>query len=384
MNKKTDNHTTTKSKVLFSTKKYKEYESFHRFVTQNAPVKLFITDQQGCCTYLNNRWYEYTGQSPESLSEDCWMQAVHEKDIGRVKNAFEQALKKQETFETVHRLKNKTGDYRWHLAAGSPNFDENGDFDGFTGTITDIHKQKFAKESLMSKLKRQSAKLNQMNVLRENLLHIIRHDLRGPTGSIKLGLELFPSVPDEQGKNEIIKGLAKTVEKQQKVVDGITKIISVQNPKDVEFKQVNLEEIIHEIIDEYQDLLSEKDEINYDFKEVSVINYVPTFALSILKNLISNAVKYRKDNIPLKIEVVSKRKDNFVLIAVKDNGIGIDLERYKNDLFHVFRRLTDKADGIGIGLYIIKNLIEGNGGFIEVESEPGNGSTFKCYLKEYN
>ncbi|MFW6257327.1 MAG: sensor histidine kinase [Prolixibacteraceae bacterium] len=383
MNKK-ENHTTSKSKVLFSTKKYKEFEKFHRQVTNYAPVKLWITNEQGSCIYLNNRWYDYTGQAPDTPEEDCWMQAVHEKDIGRVKNAFEKAVQKQESFETVHRLKNKSGDYRWHLAEGNPLFDENGDFEGLTGTITDIHKQKFAKESLMSKLKKQGAKLNQMNVLRENLLHIIRHDLRGPVGNIKLGLELLPSVQDEQGKNEIIKGLTRSVEKQQKVVDGITKIITVQNPNDVEFKQVNLEEIMHEVIHMYQDFLSENDEINYNFKEVSVIRYVPSFAFSILKNLVSNAVKYRQEDRPLKVNVKSERKDNFVLLTVQDNGIGIDLKRYKNDLFHVFRRLTDKADGIGIGLYIIKNLIEGNGGFIDVKSEPGKGSTFSCYLKEYN
>ncbi len=384
MNKKSDNHTTSKSKVLFSTQKYKEYEKFHRQVTSYAPVKFWITNEEGSCVYLNNRWYDYTGQSPDTLEEDCWLQAVHEKDVGRVKNAFEKALQKQESFETVHRLKNKSGDYRWHLAAGNPAFDENGDFEGLTGTITDIHKQKFAKESLMSKLKKQGAKLNQMNVLRENLLHIIRHDLLGPIGNIKLGLEIFQSVQDEQGKNEIIKGLSKSMEKQKKVVDGITKIITVQNPKDIEFKEVNLEEVMHEVIHMYQDFLSENDQINYNFKEVSVIRYVPSFAFSILKNLVSNAVKYRQEDRPLKVNVKSEREDNFVLLTVQDNGIGIDLKRHKNDLFHVFRRLTDKAEGIGIDLYIIKNLIEGNGGFIDVKSEPGKGSAFTCYLKEYN
>jgi signal transduction histidine kinase len=110
---------------------------------------------------------------------------------------------------------------------------------------------------------------------------------------------------------------------------------------------------------------------------------VQGFIFSVLKNLISNAIKYRDDERALQIELESKRENDKVLVTVKDNGIGIDLKKYGDRLFKVFSRLTDRADGTGIGLYIVRNLVEGNGGSIKVESEPGKGTTFYCYLKEY-
>lgn len=390
MIKKTNNYTTVKqtakAKELFNTKKYKEYWEFHQKITEDLPVIIWIINDNGSSTYLNDSWYNYTDQTPESALGDYWTEAIHPKDRKQVKQILSKAIKNQRSFEMEYRLKKKSGSYRWHLGSGNPVFNDDGIFEGMIGTMTDVHKQKQTDEKLQKRvtlLKTQNAKLNQMRILRENLLHIIGHDLRGPVGNIKLGLELFHSIQDEKGKVEIIDGLQKVVIKQQKVVDGLTELISVQNPKDVQFTPVNLEEIMLDILNHYQFHLGKDDKISYDFKEVPVIRYVHSFAYSILKNMVSNALKYRSDEKPLKVKVESKKADGFVAISVKDNGIGIDLEKHEKDLFHVFRRLTDKADGSGIGLYIVKNLLEGNGGRIEVKSEPETGSTFICYLKEY-
>lgn len=90
------------------------------------------------------------------------------------------------------------------------------------------------------------------------------------------------------------------------------------------------------------------------------------------------------DDVPLKIELETDYTDDYVLIKIKDNGIGINLDKYRDQLFTTFTRITDKkTKGTGIGLYIIKTIIEKNGGKIDVESIPGEGTTFYCYLREY-
>ena len=110
--------------------------------------------------------------------------------------------------------------------------------------------------------------------------------------------------------------------------------------------------------------------------------YVETFLYSILKNLISNEIKYKKD-VPLQINIKGRKEDGFVILKVKDNGIGIDLNKYEKQIFKPFKRFTNTVEGTGVGLYLIKNMISRNGGEIKVESEPGKGTTFYCYLKEY-
>jgi signal transduction histidine kinase len=86
----------------------------------------------------------------------------------------------------------------------------------------------------------------------------------------------------------------------------------------------------------------------------------------------------------LKIKVLSKEVDGYSLLMIRDNGIGIDLEQHGEMIFFPFKRIGAKeAEGTGIGLYIVKSIIEKNGGFIKLKSYPGEGTAFCCYLKEY-
>jgi len=132
------------------------------------------------------------------------------------------------------------------------------------------------------------------------------------------------------------------------------------------------------------ELAAFKGEIETDFYLTPAINYGKVHALSILRNLISNAVKYSESCPNPKITISTSKQEDYILLKVKDNGIGIDMKKARNQLFKPFTRLTNKAGGTGMGLYIIKNIIEKNGGYIRIESEPDQGTTFYCYLREYH
>ena len=103
------------------------------------------------------------------------------------------------------------------------------------------------------------------------------------------------------------------------------------------------------------------------------------------QNLISNSLKYRKTDVPPKIDissgVVTKNNRHYNLIVVKDNGIGFEQE-HADKIFQIFTRLHGKADytGTGVGLSIVKKVVENHNGFIRVESSPRNGATFNIYL----
>jgi signal transduction histidine kinase len=95
---------------------------------------------------------------------------------------------------------------------------------------------------------------------------------------------------------------------------------------------------------------------------------------------LSNAIKYRSINRPLKIKIKTYKENNFLILSITDNGLGINYNQ-QSKLFTMFKRLHSHVEGTGIGLYIIKRIVENNQGKIEVQSEEGKGTTFKVYLQ---
>jgi signal transduction histidine kinase len=98
--------------------------------------------------------------------------------------------------------------------------------------------------------------------------------------------------------------------------------------------------------------------------------------------LCTNAIKYRKPDIPLRLKVSSYQEEDYTLITFEDNGLGIDLDRYADRIFGLYQRFHENlAEGKGIGLYLVNNQLKALGGKLEVESKVGKGSIFKVYLK---
>ncbi len=116
----------------------RESEARFRNMADNAPVMTWVTDPSGACTYLNARWYEFTGQTPDKAEGFGWLDAVHPEDRGWSGETFLNANAKREAFRLEYRLRRADGVYRWAIDAASPRFDEAGTFLGFVGSVFDI------------------------------------------------------------------------------------------------------------------------------------------------------------------------------------------------------------------------------------------------------
>lgn len=119
-----------------------------------------------------------------------------------------------------------------------------------------------------------------------------------------------------------------------------------------------------------------------NFESCPEIYYNKEILSEILNILIQNAFNFKSDQTDLQIEVKSERHGDTVLIQVKDNGIGIDLEKHGKDIFQPFKKFTSRSQGNGMGLYLAKILINKNKGKINIESKLNIGTTVKCYLRE--
>jgi signal transduction histidine kinase len=140
--------------------------------------------------------------------------------------------------------------------------------------------------------------------------------------------------------------------------------------------------VYDEVKKNVQNLLDqEKSTIEVDFSEVNHINYNRIHIESIFLNMITNAIRYRSPERMPHIKIRSYYKDNWVVVDFKDNGLGMDLNRYGDRIFGLYQRFHEHKEGKGLGLYMTRSQITAMGGEIEVESEPGRGTTFKVYFK---
>ncbi|MGZ5253559.1 MAG: PAS domain S-box protein, partial [Flavitalea sp.] len=132
--------------AVLSRQKIEESELYFRKMADSVPAIIWITDENGYCTYLNESWYNTTGQTKEEAEGLGWLKATHPDDMQESADIFLDALKEQKQFYIIYRLRQKDGSYRWSIDNGSVWYNEKGEFAGHIGSVIDVHEQKMAEE----------------------------------------------------------------------------------------------------------------------------------------------------------------------------------------------------------------------------------------------
>ena len=225
--------------------------------------------------------------------------------------------------------------------------------------------------------------LTRLNKDMDNFIYSASHDLKSPLNNIEGLMNLLKTeINNDSNKediNDLIDRIYASTTKAKTTIVSLTDIVKLQSNPYQDIEEVVIREIIKEILFENEILVRENKAIIIFTLNIERIAYSKQALKSILYNLIINAIKYRSPDRDPMIEVHSnynaftKRNE----IKVKDNGLGIDLNLYRDKIFNLFKRFHEHIEGSGIGLYIIHKLIESKGGKIEVESTVNAGSTFK-------
>jgi signal transduction histidine kinase/ligand-binding sensor domain-containing protein len=211
----------------------------------------------------------------------------------------------------------------------------------------------------------------------EQFSYSLSHDLKNPVNNIKGLVEIL----GDNKSDEVITMLSQSTEVlENKILEALNAIKRTQ-ANTQEIKQVVFIEIFEKVEKSLMMLIKEnKTTLLTDFS-VKGIQYEETLIESVLYNLISNAIKYKHpDRLPI-VNVYTEQINDLVRLSITDNGLGLDIEKEKENLFSIFKRVHTNGEGTGIGLYMIKQMVEINGGSIDVESEIGEGTTFHVYLK---
>ena len=217
----------------------------------------------------------------------------------------------------------------------------------------------------------------------EQFARVVSHDLKNPLSTITLSCEMADEEPAEE-TGKYIKIIRKSADNLLQMIQGLEEMIDIRRGSEQQISKCFFQEIYNDVFNEYQYKINHDDvKITCDFKKAPSIDYVKSYLFSIFHNMINNAIKYKKEDEPLRLHITTELKKPFVLLKFADNGIGIDLQKHSENLFQPFKRFSKQATGKGIGLSIIKSMIEKNNGKIEVESTPGIGTTFLCFLRSY-
>ena len=361
------------------------------FVEQIKDYAIFATDTKGIITTWNKgceriKGYpeeEAVGQYYGMLSPDEYQQA------GLPQQELEAALQNG-SFEAEDWRKRKDGSLFWASLTLTPIFDEDGQHIGFTKITGDITKQKELQDKLAERqqdaLEHKNNELQKTNLDLDNFIYTASHDLRSPITNIEalmmlLKEELAESDALNTGTEEILQRVSSSVNRLKHTIKDLTEISRlhkdfIENPS---AEIINVQEIYDDIMADF--VYPTKQQACFmqtDFK-VHQLQFSRKNFRSILYNLLSNAIKYQSHERDCIIQVHTRLEEPYVVLRVKDNGLGMN-ERQQEQLFTMFKRFHDHVEGTGIGLFMVKRIIENAGGKIEVESEEGTGTEVKVYF----
>ncbi|MEG5032960.1 PAS domain-containing protein [Microcoleus sp. AT3-D2] len=362
-----------------------ESEARFRALADNIAQLAWMTDATGWIFWYNQRWFDYTGTTLEEMQGWGWQQVHHPEHLDRVVAKFRRCIEIAEPWEDTFPLRGKDGSYRWFLSRAVPIRDDQGNVLRWCGTNTDITDRKVAeaeRERLLAREKAAREEAERANRVKDEFLAVLSHELRTPLNPIMGWTKLLRSnilTPEKQ--RYALETIERNAKLQTQLIEDLLDVSGIlQGKVSLNIAPVDLAGVIGAAIETVRLAAQVKSiQISTQFAR----NLGPVLGdagrlQQVVWNLLSNAVKFTPPS--GKIEVVLDRVDTLAQITVTDTGKGIepDFLPYVFDYFQqADSSMTRKFGGLGLGLAIVRHLVELHGGTVKSESAgEGKGATF--------
>jgi PAS domain S-box-containing protein len=240
---------------------------------------------------------------------------------------------------------------------------------------------------ISERIVQEQATHNALNIVSEqnkrllNFSYIVSHNIRSHASNISGIAHVLANEPEPEIQRQFIEGLVKSSNNLDSTLRHLNELLNIQSRVNIHKEQLSFFQVINRTLDTLV--------VDLKTNNVKIVNKIPdgfklksdkAYLDSIVLNLLSNAIKYRRLDVDPIITVEAGKRNSVPYFSIQDNGKGIDLEKYGNKLFGMFKTFHGNRDARGIGLFITRNQIESLGGTIEVESKVGEGTKFTVYL----
>ncbi|MBF9239350.1 PAS domain-containing protein [Hymenobacter sp. BT683] len=352
----------------------------------------WTTNALGEHTYRNRRWYDYIGQQQHqgNASGRSWRERLHPDDAVATLARWQQSLNTGQPYEVECRIRNGGGDYRWMLGRAQASCNEQGEVIQWIGTYTDIHEHKLALERIdhgQRQLRDNNEQLTRVNVDLDNFIYTASHDLKAPISNIEgllhaLLVELPVATVQTEPVQPILHLMQDSVNRFKRTIEQLTDVSKLQKEHGIPAQYVDLTAVIRDVRLDLEPLIQLSGaSVDVAVDTGTTVLFSEKNLRSVVFNLLSNALKYRDPARLPRVQVRARTEQEFVVFEVEDNGLGLG-DASEQKLFGMFQRFHDHVEGSGIGLYMVKKMIENAGGHIAVQSKLGVGSTFCVYFAQ--
>ncbi|NCT95557.1 MAG: ABC transporter substrate-binding protein [Chitinophagaceae bacterium] len=348
-----------------------------------AGLGIWDWDLQTNKVYYNDIWKTMLGYRPDELPDvfDTFDRLLHPDE----KDAILQQLQDHiagnvSSYQAIIRMRTKDRRWKWILTMSKVTLrNEAGVAIRLSGVHLDVDQIK-QKELELHEL---SQELMNSNRELQQFAYITSHNLRAPVANLISLLSLFEKEELSERNQLFLEKIEMSVMRLHSTLHDLNEILSTRSNKADEQELLYFDEELANVMQLISEELRLREAVvTSNFSKAPSIYYSRKALHSILLNLLTNAVKYRQAGKAPVIQVTTDEDGEFVILSVKDNGMGIDMEKYGNKIFGLYQRFHENKDGKGLGLYIIKNQVEALEGKIAVESIVNQGTMFHVFLKK--
>lgn len=366
---------------------FKPYYKYNRlkwkFAVQNSNIGVWDWNAKTNKVFYSEESKNIIGYKKNEIKNNAeeWHKRVHPEDRDAYHNDIQNHLSGNiDIYKNEHRVLCKDGTYRWILDRGKiVSKDKTGKPLRIIGTHVDITQRKKNEMLLNENFKT----ITEQNKRLYNFTHIVSHNLRTHIGNLTNVLEFHEASTTQEEKDEMFNYLKTISSALTTTITNLNDVISVNPEYNNTNSNINVSRSVSNILHNLEmDITTKNGIVETNIDTALCIRGNLAYLESIFHNLISNAIKYVHPSKSPKVNIKSTQTNDGFEILVSDNGIGIDLDKYKDQVFGMYNTFheSDRKDSEGIGLYLTKIQAEELGGQISIESQLNVGTTFKLFF----
>jgi hypothetical protein len=376
-------------------------EQKFRLLAQSIPQLVWTASPEGDFTFYGDLIYKFSGLSQEDLREEGLFSVVHENDVALTLRQWKRSLETGADFQCEHRFRRSDGTYHWHLSRAVAQRNTHGEILMWVGVSTDIQAQKMFADELEKKVSERTSELEEknrdlerMNDELKSFAYVSSHDLQEPLRKIQtFASRIREKEPLSEKGADYFSRIQKSANQMQVLIQDLLAYSRTIKAEPV-LEVVKLSDLLNDVRNDFVETINDTGAVIETDSDLD-IRIIPLQFRQVLYNLIGNSLKFARPEVPPKIKINVRsgvkaeelktkfhpKAKTYLQISISDNGIGFD-PQYRERIFEVFQRLHGKHEysGTGVGLAIVRKIIDNHNGYIEADGRTGEGARFDIYL----